>query len=146
MFSSLIVIHELGHFLTAYLLKWKVDKIKFYPYGGTSVFKEDINRPLKEELLILLMGPIIQLLFFLILIKIPLSIKNINLLTNYNYSILLFNLLPIYPLDGGKLVQIILSYLLPYKKSIYITLYFSFFLLFLLFLTQEHHSLVLFRL
>ena len=36
----------------------------------------------------------------------------------YHYGILFFNLLPIYPLDGGKLTQLILSLFLPYKKSL----------------------------
>lgn len=126
----LILIHELGHFLTAMFLGWQVDKITFYPYGGSSSFHEDINRPLKEELLILIMGPLVQMVFFFLLQYAPFSMKTHTLLTAYHYSILLFNLLPIYPLDGGKLLHICFSYYLSYKKSIYITLQISFVLLF----------------
>lgn len=130
----LILIHELGHFLTAMFLGWRVDKITFYPYGGSSSFSEDINRPLKEELLILVMGPLVQMIFFLLLQCCPFSIKTQALLTTYHYSILLFNLLPIYPLDGGKLLQIFFSYYLSYKRSIYVTFQVSFVLLFVLLL------------
>lgn len=140
-FSTLIFIHELGHFLTAMFLGWKVDKITFYPYGGSSSFSEDINRPLKEELLILIMGPLIQMVFFFLLQHASLSMKTQNLLETYHFSILLFNLLPIYPLDGGKLMQICFSYYFPYKKSIYITLQISFILLFGLMLLFLPHRI-----
>lgn len=137
------MVHELGHFCTAYLFKWNIDKIKFYPYGGTSSFIEDINRPLKEELWILCMGPITQIAFYCLLKLCPFSIQTINFITTYHYTILIFNLLPIYPLDGGKLVQIFLSYFIAYKKSLTLTLYISFIILFIIFslLFLKYYSL-----
>ena len=44
----------------------------------------------------------------------------------YHYGILFFNLLPIYPLDGGKLTQLILSLFMPYKKSLHTTILISY--------------------
>lgn len=44
----------------------------------------------------------------------------------YHYNILIFNLLPIYPLDGGKLVNILLSRFLPFKRSLKMTFYISY--------------------
>lgn len=133
-FSSILLIHELGHVFTAKYFKWHVDKITFYPYGGSSKFYEDINRPLKEELWILLMGPLIQILYYTILSKFPFSLKTMDLIRDYHHSILLFNLLPIYPLDGGKLLNIIFCYFLSYRKSLWLTLRCSFVFLFFLFL------------
>src|SRR5699024_12159201 len=43
----------------------------------------------------------------------------------FNWLLLLFNLLPIYPLDGGKLLFYILSLFLPYKKAHQYTYRFS---------------------
>lgn len=116
LFMSLIIIHELGHFLTASLLKWKVDKICLYPYGGISRFNELINVKLKEEFFVLVMGPLMQIFFFLIFKKyLPVNYRETFSL--YNSFILGFNLLPIYPLDGGKIINIILSYIFSYKLS-----------------------------
>ena len=44
----------------------------------------------------------------------------------YHYSILIFNLLPIYPLDGGKIVNILLSLKMPFKLSLKLTIYISY--------------------
>ena len=52
MISILLLIHECGHFFTAYFLNWEVDRIVFYPYGGISKFNHEVNCPLKEELII----------------------------------------------------------------------------------------------
>ena len=122
-------LHECGHFVTARLFGWKVEQIVFYPYGGSSNFSEDINRPLKEELWILLLGPLTQILCYVVLSQLPLLPKTLELLKLYHYSILIFNLLPIYPLDGGKLLNIVLSYHLSYQKSLRYSLIFSFLIL-----------------
>ena len=107
LYFSIIFIHELGHLTMGLIFGWKIDNISFYPYGGVTKFNEDINRPLKEELLILLMGPLTQIIYYLIIINF-ISLRNINIFRYYHYSILIFNLLPIYPLDGGKILNIFL--------------------------------------
>ena len=119
----LILIHELGHSLMAYIFHVKVDKIIIYPLGGISKFEMDLNiNPLKE-LLILLMGPIFQCLGYLILIFV---FGNNYLFELYHYTLLVFNLLPIYPLDGGRLLKIVYDYYLPYKLSFYLVIITSF--------------------
>lgn len=97
-----------------------MDKIYFYPYGGYTKFNDDLNKSKKEELLILIMGPVFQILFYL-LIHNYLTINELTLFKNYHYSILLFNLLPIYPLDGGKLINVVTNYFLSFKKSFKVT-------------------------
>lgn len=105
--------------------KWNIDKICFYPYGGFTKFSDDLNKPKREELLIMLAGPVIQIIYFYIMINF-LNDKEIVLFSNYHYSILLFNLLPIYPLDGGKLINIVLNYFFPFRKSLRLSLCFSY--------------------
>ena len=106
------MVHEIGHFVTAMYYGWKTDKIYIYPYGGYSKFNDDINRPLKEEFIILIMGPLVQIIYYYFLKSI--GVNNIDI---YHYSVLIFNLLPIYPLDGGKFLNILISYKLSYKDS-----------------------------
>ena len=68
MFTSIIFIHELGHFLMAKYFKWNIDKIYFYPYGGYTKFNDYLNRPLYQELLIMLAGPLFQIIYYFIII------------------------------------------------------------------------------
>lgn len=115
--TTLIFIHELGHFLMAKILHVRLDKIYIYPLGGISKFYLPLNYSIVKELLILIAGPIFQCLAKILLKNIiP---QEISQITYYHYGILIFNLLPIYPLDGGKLLQNILSLFFPYKKSLY---------------------------
>jgi len=112
LFMSLIIFHELGHLLTAKLFNWKIDKIYIYPLGGLTRFNDSINKPFHEEILVTIMGPIFQIILSFFLINIDQNI------TVYNKLLLIFNLFPIIPLDGGKLLNCFLSIILPYKISL----------------------------
>ena len=105
--------------------KVKIDKICIYPYGGISKFTTLINTYNYQELLVLISGPLLQLIYFLIT-KDLINIKYIDTYMFYNYFILIFNMLPIYPLDGGKLINILFSYIFPFKYSYIITFIISF--------------------
>ena len=135
--STLIIIHELGHFLTAKFLKVEVDKIYLYPLGGISRFYLQANASSLKELIILLMGPIFQFIAYTILLKIfP---ENIELIKIYHYGIIFFNLLPIYPLDGGKLIKLLLSEFIPYRNSLIITIIISYITIFLYVIITLHN-------
>lgn len=125
MFSSIIFIHELGHFLMAKYFKWNIDKIYLYPYGGYTKFNDDLNRPIYQEIFIMLAGPIMQIMYYLIIINF-LRDSSIILFKSYHYTILFFNLLPIYPLDGGKLLNALINYYVPFKKSFHLIIIISF--------------------
>ncbi|MDD2181026.1 MAG: site-2 protease family protein [Bacilli bacterium] len=120
-FSILIIIHELGHVLMALYYGWNINKIVLLPFGGLTIFQEHLNKPILEEFIILIMGPIFQFIFYFL----AFLIKPSYMLTNYHYAIILFNLLPIIPLDGSKLINIICNLTLPFKRSHLITIYIS---------------------
>ena len=90
----LIIIHELGHILTANLLHIKLQKIYIYPLGGISKLNIPINFSQVKELIILLAGPIFQTIGSKYLITLFSNYQNIIKL--YNTRILIFNLFPIY--------------------------------------------------
>jgi len=113
----LLIVHECGHFFSAMICGVKVNKICIYPFGGISKFDMDFNISQFRELVILTAGPLLQLLGYLLLIRIPYMYSYIPMIKIYNYSILFFNLLPIYPLDGGKLLNIIFSFKFSFKNS-----------------------------
>lgn len=127
--TLLIFIHEVGHISGALFYNWKIKKLVILPFGGITIFNEMINKSLKEEFVILVLGPLFQILFYYVICYFNLS--NI-LITNYHYSLLFFNILPIIPLDGSKLINIILNKIVSFKYSHIITIIVSLITLFFL--------------
>ncbi|MFV0250116.1 MAG: site-2 protease family protein [Bacilli bacterium] len=121
--SALTFIHEIGHITGAYLYKWKIDKVVILPFGGVTIFDENLNRPWIQEFVILILGPIFQIIFYEIIKYLN---PNTHLLTTYHYSLLIFNFIPIIPLDGSKFLKLTLEKFLPFKLSYSIVIFFSF--------------------
>ncbi|MEK4565754.1 M50 family metallopeptidase [Alkalihalobacillus sp. FSL R5-0424] len=117
----IVFIHELGHATAALHFKWKLRKIELLPFGGVAEVEESGNKPIKEELIVILSGPIQHLwmigLSFLLVQTNSWSSYWHELFVWHNLVILCFNLLPILPLDGGKLVQLWFMERWSYKKA-----------------------------
>lgn len=109
----IIFVHEMGHATAGAFFSWRIKKITLLPFGGVAEMDEHGNRPLKEETIVTLAGPIQHLWMLLLgflLYKLSLFPERYFLLfTNFNIMIFFFNLLPIWPLDGGKFVFLWLS-------------------------------------
>ena len=129
-FMLLIIVHELGHILVAYLFKWNIEKVIILPFGGLTKFNEKINRPLIEEFLVAIAGISFQIIFYL-LIKNNIDYKYFNLI---NYFIIIFNLIPIYPLDGSKILNVFFNLITSYKNSILLTVIISYIFIIVFFL------------
>lgn len=127
--SIIILFHEFGHFIFLYKYKWNIKEIKIYPFGGVCTLDEKIDKPLKEEFFITIMGPVFQIITYIVCKymyeKYLLSEYTFSLIKNYHYGILLFNLLPIVPLDGSKLLNIFLNKFINFRKSFTSTIYIS---------------------
>ncbi len=123
--TFIVLFHELGHILMSIVYKWNIDKIILLPFGALTIFNEKINRPIIEELMIAIMGPLFQILLFKI---------NNPLFKMYNLNLLLFNLIPIFPLDGSKILNLILNKMFSFKYSHIISIIISFIFIILLFL------------
>ena len=94
--------------------------------GGITRFKDCINKPFIEEFIITIMGPIFQIIIsFLLNCYYDKSMHISNIL-------LIFNLLPILPLDGGRLLCLILSLFKSFKRSMIITIKISYIIYLLL--------------
>lgn len=121
-FMLLILVHELGHILISLLFKWNIDKIIILPFGGLTKYNEIINRPLIEEFLVAISGILLQLIFYNF-IKYYIDYKYFSII---NYFIILFNLIPIYPLDGSKILNVFFNIITSYKNSLNLTLIVSY--------------------
>lgn len=111
---SLIFIHEIGHVTFALFFNWNVKKIVLLPFGGMTIFEEMVNKPIKEEFFIVLAGPLYQHLFYLLLCILGYKTP---LLTTIHFFILGFNFLPIYPLDGSKVLLLFFEKIFSFYHS-----------------------------
>ncbi len=118
LFLLIIIIHEFGHIISGILFKWRIKQINILPFGAITIFDEGLTKPLFEEFIIAIMGPIFQIIVYNVL-KSNYDVKSIH------YSLLFFNLLPIVPLDGAKIMNILLNVFFPFKKSLLLTIVIS---------------------
>lgn len=136
----IVLWHELGHYVMAKYFNWHIHSIVLWIFGGVMKTDEHGTGRLYEDILVTLAGPLQHLFIFLTLIVlegfqiIPSTL--IQMAHHYNLVILLFNLLPIYPLDGGKLMFYLLSLYIPFRKAYHITIIFSMVLPLLIIISQ----------
>lgn len=132
----LVTLHELGHSLAAQYYGIPVKQIVLSPIGGVAQLDRIPEKPL-QEFIIALAGPAVNLLIALAMAAVlgttPIelvnpfaallgfSVFNISQLFSYIflYNILLafFNLLPAFPLDGGRIFRALLAMRLEYVKA-----------------------------
>lgn len=113
-------IHELGHMIVGILLGFKPEKLEIMPCGvsvGFNVKCEDYNKKIKKgnmlaikKLIIALAGPLTNFIITIIFLMANINFFGIEreLVIYSNILIGIFNLIPIYPLDGGRAIKNIL--------------------------------------
>ena len=117
------LIHELSHLLCGVVLGFKVNTLKIMPLGFSIEFEsiiEDYNKKVGKsnilsvkKIIVALAGPLINLLIVIFGIIFDLDVN----IVYSNFIILIFNLLPIYPLDGGRILKNVLKILVGNRKS-----------------------------
>lgn len=137
-----VVLHELGHSLVAQLFGVKVHDITLWPIGGVARLAKMPERPY-QEFLITAAGPAVNIVLALGLILLALiwigpaalarmvtspwelqrllssmSGQTLVLLLAANNGLLaLFNLIPAFPMDGGRLLRSLLAVVLPFGRA-----------------------------
>lgn len=139
MIIFIVLFHELGHILTSIFFKYKIISVTIYPFGGITKLDKDINTSPNKEMLLALSGIIMQIIL-IPLVKLV-NIHDYNLFMKYNLSIMIFNLLPIIPLDGSIVLKSILNKFFSFKKSYKLYIIFSIIFIILYFLFNYRYSL-----
>ena len=111
------ILHECGHLLAGLIIGFKPEKISIMPIGLTVSFKipiDDYNKKIEKanilsikKIIIAFAGPLINLIIAILFTFFDFSfteIQRINIVYA-NIIICIFNLLPIYPLDGGRILK-----------------------------------------
>lgn len=99
-------VHELGHIIAGILIGLKPKTLKIMPFGLSVIFEnnelkeKDYKKIEKKKIIVALAGPFINLMIMFIAI-----LFNQEIVAYSNLLITLFNLIPIYPLDGGRILK-----------------------------------------
>jgi len=116
------ILHEMGHIIVGLILKMKPTKLEIMPFGVSVSFNENVddkNSNIKE-ILVALAGPLTSLILAIFALDIDFKYVSKNGAIYSNLLILFFNLMPIYPLDGGRIIKSILHIKLDIIKTEYI--------------------------
>jgi Zn-dependent protease len=134
---AIVLAHEFGHALACRQVGGKADQIVLWPLGGVA-YVAPPPRPgatlwsiAAGPLVNLLLAPILTALFFLARqSSLPESFPDGYLLLRsiffINFGLLIFNLLPIYPLDGGQILRALLWFVTGRARSLMITVVIGF--------------------
>jgi Zn-dependent protease/predicted transcriptional regulator len=132
-----VVLHELGHALTAKRFNFKTKDIILLPIGGLARMEGLPDKPL-QELLVAIMGPVVNIIISLLLFIVlklngnfPSLITDVDITKNnflfqlysINIFLALFNLIPAFPMDGGRILRALLAMKLPRVKATQIAAY-----------------------
>lgn len=137
-----IFIHELGHYYVAKYCGYKLSKFSLSPYGvSLSYYGQTLEQ--KDEIYIALAGPVVNLAVALITVAFWWMFPTFYLVSynfvEVNLIIALTNLLPAFPLDGGRVFVSLFSNIVERRKALKITIIFNvvlsvmFFILFFVF-------------
>jgi len=124
-----IMLHELGHSLIAQRLGVQVRSITLLPIGGVAALKSIPEKPW-HEIAITLAGPTVNLVIaaalmpftglppHLFLISMPYDVHSfLATVVNANLTLFLFNFIPAFPMDGGRLFRALLALVMSFPRA-----------------------------
>jgi len=112
-----VILHEFGHVLAAKKLKINVYEVELMPYGGVARMEELSKFGGIAEAAISAAGPAASLILTLLFSIFRGFSDEFDLAFRYNLIIFGFNLLPIIPLDGGKITRNLLVFFMGYSQA-----------------------------
>lgn len=138
-----VLLHEFGHALTAKYFKVNVPHITLLPIGGVAQLERMPRQPF-QEFLIAIAGPAVNFVLTVLLLPVALLVVGLGMgsgdlssllayaqtrmmtpsldgllvyLAVTNFALGIFNLLPAFPMDGGRVLRSLLALAMPYVRA-----------------------------
>jgi Zn-dependent protease len=125
-----VFLHEMGHAMAAKWFGIKTIDITMLPIGGLARMGEFPQRPV-VELVVAIAGPMVNVVIAIGLIiglslqssfteltgRTFLSMRPMEQLLSANIGLVVFNMLPSFPMDGGRVLRSTLAMMMPYSKA-----------------------------
>jgi Zn-dependent protease/CBS domain-containing protein len=119
-----VVLHELGHSLVAMRYDVPIDAITLWIFGGIASM-EEIPEDWHKELAIAVAGPIVSVVLgvicYVLFLQVPTNFPAVQYVLGYlailNLVLAVFNMLPGFPMDGGRVLRALLARTRPYAKA-----------------------------
>ena len=99
-----VALHELGHSFVARAKGAYIHEIVLYPFGGAAKISNIPKRPM-DEILVALAGPAVSLVLAIIFSL----FETTHFLGYLNKMLFFFNILPVFPMDGGRVFRAALA-------------------------------------
>lgn len=131
---TLVLLHELGHSLAAMGFGIPVKDIVLLPIGGVARLERMPEKPL-QELIVALAGPLVNVILAALLLPAVIGLNILqgtpfvfglnepglqgllSFLLIANVSLAIFNMIPAFPLDGGRVFRAILGFFTSYDRA-----------------------------
>jgi Zn-dependent protease len=133
-FFTCVVLHEFGHSLTARRFGVQVRRILLMPIGGMAEF-DSIPRQPGRELLITIAGPAVNFIIaglIAVAVGVPAgwpfgeydfpasTVGFLQVVLHWNLLMGLFNLVPVFPMDGGRIFRALLATRVRYVRATFV--------------------------
>jgi Zn-dependent protease len=126
---AIVLLHEFGHAFATRQVGGTADTILLWPFGGVAYVKAP-PRP-GAELWSIAAGPLVNVVLAIPLILLAVFVQAespdldhfIQMVCSINIALLIFNILPVYPLDGGQMLRSLLWFKFgPIRSMLYATM------------------------
>jgi Zn-dependent protease/CBS domain-containing protein len=126
-----VLLHEFGHALAAKLYGIETPDITLLPIGGVARLQRMPEKP-SQELVVAIAGPLVNVVIAGILFAVlgsrfdlaqaadvanPTASTLLSKLAFVNVSLVVFNLIPAFPMDGGRVLRALLAMAMPYARA-----------------------------
>lgn len=110
-----ILLHEFGHALTAQRIGYRVEQIHLMIMGGMAKIEDMQKLNPRQEILVSGAGPavnaVLALTSWVLLVLLPITwtpvfiLGTLEFIAKVNFMLAVFNILPVFPLDGGRIAK-----------------------------------------
>lgn len=125
-----VLLHEFGHVFAARRYSVKTPDITLWPFGGIASLERMPEKP-SEELVVAIAGPAVNVVIALLLILVLGATTNpdelmkiedpatsmLAKLAGANIFLVLFNLIPAFPMDGGRVLRALLAMKMGFARA-----------------------------